>query len=432
MTAPDEHRFTPRRVLALDVATGGVDHPDPDRRADHPLARVLVCWSGDPIGMVDVAASDAELVPAVTEQAWRALRPELVAAFHQRGLPTPTSAADLALDVPAAAAVPAGDRFLVTVSIASFRNVDSTVDCVRRVLSSSWTALEVLVVDNDGDPTALGEALQAAFADDPRVRWVHEPRQGLSFARNAGLAAARGRIVVFTDDDVRVDHRWLERLVTAFDAADGVACVTGAILPAEHETQPQQWLEEYGGFHKGFQRQIFNATTHRRDTPLYPYDAGQFGSGANMAFRTDVLRAMGGFAVDLGAGTPAFGGEDLDVLQRTITAGHTIVYEPAALMWHYHRRSLSALRRQMFRYGIGLSATVTKWLVEDPRTCVAVLRRLPRGVLHVLLPASNKNKNKSAGFPRLLTALELLGILTGPVAYVRSRRRIRLLELRTG
>jgi hypothetical protein len=77
-----------------------------------------------------------------------------------------------------------------------------------------------------------------------------------------------------------VDEHWVARLVEAFDAAPDVACVTGAILPAEQETQAQLWLEEYSGFHKGFGRQVFDLTMHRRDTPLYPYDAGQFGSGA--------------------------------------------------------------------------------------------------------------------------------------------------------
>jgi cellulose synthase/poly-beta-1,6-N-acetylglucosamine synthase-like glycosyltransferase len=259
------------------------------------------------------------------------------------------------------------------------------------------------------------------------VRWVHEPRQGLSFARNAGLAAARGEITVFTDDDVLVDPHWIHRLVAAFDAADGVACVTGAIVPAEVETQPQLWLEEFGGFHKGFERQIFNTTTHARTMPLYPYNAGLFGSGANMAFRTEILRAMGGFAVDLGAGTAAHGGEDLDVLQRTVSAGHTLVYEPAALMWHNHRRSFKALRRQMFRYGVGLSATVTKWLLEDRGTALAILRRLPIGLVYLLNPRSKKNRGKSKSFPPLLTALELAGVLVGPVAYLRSRRRIRTL-----
>jgi len=237
---------------------------------------------------------------------------------------------------------------------------------------------------------------------------------------------------VFTDDDVLVDEHWVARLVEAFAAAPRVACVSGAILPAEQETQPQLWLEEYGGFHKGFRREIFDLTAHRRDTPLYPYDSGRFGSGANLAFRADVLRALGGFAVDLGAGTPAHGGEDLDILRRVITAGHTVVYEPAALMWHRHRRSMEALRRQMFRYGVGLSATVTKWLLEDRAVAADVLRRLPAGARHVLSPASRKNQGKSSSFPAELTWRERLGILCGPVCYLRSRRRVRRLAAVSG
>jgi GT2 family glycosyltransferase len=389
---------------------------------------VLVRWLGQPIGMVDVEGDDRAVVKAATEEAWERLRPELGAVAAARGISAPASPEDLTrAGSSALRALPPEPRPLVTVTIASFRSIDSTIATVRRVLSGSWTPLEVVVVDNDADGSPLDAAFTAAFAGDPRVRWVHEPRQGLSFARNAGLAAATGTYVVFTDDDVLVDEHWVARLVEAFDAAPDVACVTGAILPAEQETQAQLWLEEYGGFHKGFRRQVFDLTTHRRDTPLYPYDAGQFGSGANMAFRTDALRALGGFAVDLGAGTPAHGGEDIDVLRRVITAGHTIVYEPAALMWHRHRRSMEALRRQMFRYGVGLSATVAKWLFEDSAVAIDVVRRLPAGARHVLSPTSRKNQNKSTTFPPVLTRLERLGLLCGPVAYGRSRRRARRL-----
>jgi GT2 family glycosyltransferase len=428
MSAPRDAVFRPRRVLAVDLDTGRVEYPDPPRPAAHPLARVLVRWLGQPIGMVDVEGDDRAVVKASTEEAWERLRPELGAVAAARGISAPASPEDLTrAGSSALRALPPEPRPLVTVTIASFRSIDSTIATVRRVLSGSWTPLEVVVVDNDADGSPLDAAFTAAFAGDPRVRWVHEPRQGLSFARNAGLAAATGTYVVFTDDDVLVDEHWVARLVEAFDAAPDVACVTGAILPAEQETQAQLWLEEYGGFHKGFRRQVFDLTTHRRDTPLYPYDAGQFGSGANMAFRADALRALGGFAVDLGAGTPAHGGEDIDVLRRVITAGHTIVYEPAALMWHRHRRSMEALRRQMFRYGVGLSATVAKWLLEDSAVAIDVVRRLPAGARHVLSPTSRKNQNKSTTFPPVLTRLERLGLLCGPVAYGRSRRRARRL-----
>lgn len=427
MSAPREAVFRPRRVLAVDLDTGRVEYPDPDRPAEHLPARVLVRWLGQPVGMVEVEGDDRAVVKAATEEAWQRFRSELGAVAEARGVRAPGAPEDLTTAGVSAPPVPPEPRPLVTVTIASFRSTDSTIATTRRVLAGSWTPLEVVVVDNDADGGPLDAAFTAEFGGDPRVRWVHEPRQGLSFARNAGLAAARGAYVVFTDDDVLVDEHWVARLVEAFGAVPHAACVTGAILPAEQETRAQLWLEEYGGFHKGFRRQVFDLGTHRRDTPLYPYDAGQFGSGANMAFRTDVLRAMGGFAVDLGAGTPAHGGEDIDVLRRVVTAGHAIVYEPAALMWHRHRRSMAALRRQMFRYGVGLSATVAKWLSEDRAVAADVVRRLPAGARHVLSPASRKNQNKSATFPPVLTRLERLGLLCGPVAYGRSRRRARRL-----
>jgi GT2 family glycosyltransferase len=430
MSASTSGDFRPARVLAVDLARGEVERPDPDVRPQHADARVLVRWLDDPVGMVEVTAPDADVVRAVADRAWQELRLELLAAAARHGCRAPGSAADLPLPAeerPAPAPPVPADAPLVTVTVASYRNVEPTVGCVRRIVATStWPRLEVAVVDNDADPAPLAAALSTAFSDDERVRWVHEPRQGLSFARNAGLAAARGEVVVFTDDDVLVDRRWVERLVAAFDLPEAPDCVSGAILPAEIETPAQLWLEEYGGFHKGFERKVVNTTTHRPESPLFPYDAGQFGSGANLAFRPDVLRRLGGFAVDLGAGTVAHGGEDLDVLRRTVAAGHTVVYEPAALLWHRHRRSFQALQRQMFRYGIGLSATVTRWAVEDPRTALDILRRLPRGLVLLLAPGSDKNRRKSAAFPGQLSLLELAGVLVGPVAYLRSRRRARL------
>ena len=422
----------PARVASVDVVTGEVLVPRPGSTR-HPVARVLVRMAGEPVGLVDVAwPSDdaADLVVATRAVAWAELADQLVATSHRLGRQVPQGPDELSGDPaddggPGAGAGPAaapGDEVFATVAIASLRAVASTVECVRHVLASTHRSFEVVVVDNDDDPGPLRDALAATFPDEPRVRHVHEPHRGLSRARNTGLAQARGSIVVFTDDDVRVDRQWLARIVAAFDAAPGVACVTGSILPAELETRAQAWLEEYGGFNKGFDRALFDLADHRRHEPLYPYDAGRFGSGANIALRADVARSLGGFAVDLGAGTPAHGGEDLDLLQRVVSTGHTLVYEPSALLWHAHRRSEEALRRQMYRYGVGLSATVTKWLLQDRRTAWDVARRLPAGAVHVLAPSSRKNAQRSTGYPAHLAARELLGLLVGPVAYLRSRR----------
>ena len=75
-----------------------------------------------------------------------------------------------------------------------------------------------------------------------------------------------------------------------------------------------------------------------------------------MAFRTDWLRTNGGFDPATGAGTPARGGDDLDAFLRVVLDGRTLVYEPAAIVRHYHRRDYASLRRQAYGYGVGLGA----------------------------------------------------------------------------
>jgi len=259
------------------------------------------------------------------------------------------------------------------------------------------------------------------FGADPRVRYLVESTPGASAGRNRGLWAAGGEVVAFVDDDVVVDRLWLRSLILGFQAAPGVACVTGMILPAELETQPQVWIEEFGGFDKGYEQKIFDLDEHAPPDPLYPYLIGSFGSGASAAFDPEVLKGIGGFDPALGPATPACGGEDIDVFLQVILAGHRLVYEPRSLVRHRHRREYADLRRAVRGYGVGLAAVLTKALM-NPRTRADVLRKAPRGVVHFLNPSSPKNAKKTSTFPRQLTLVEVSGALVGPVAYLRSRR----------
>ena len=79
------------------------------------------------------------------------------------------------------------------------------------------------------------------------------------------------------------------KLAQGFAATDNVGCVTGLTLPLEIETAAQMWFEQYAGFSKGFERRIFDMGEHRPKSSLYPYHAGMFGSGNNMAFRAAAL-----------------------------------------------------------------------------------------------------------------------------------------------
>ena len=103
--------------------------------------------------------------------------------------------------------------------------------CPRFPAGAEPRAGSGLVVDNASrDDGRTRVAALAAGAD-----YVREDRPGLDIARNRGVRAATGDIVAFTDDDVRLHPRWLERLTAAFDA-DRILAVTGLALPAELET----------------------------------------------------------------------------------------------------------------------------------------------------------------------------------------------------
>ena len=170
--------------------------------------------------------------------------------------------------------------------------------CLYALLDLEYPRYDIVVVDNDPDTADSAEMIAHHFPES--VRYVREDRRGLASAHNRGLAEVRGEIVAFVDDDVVVDRHWLTGIAEGFAADSGVGCVTGLILPAQLDTPAQLLLERHGGFDKGFGLQIFDTDDHRPGDPLFPFTAGRFGSGANMAFDTEVLRRLGGFDPAMG------------------------------------------------------------------------------------------------------------------------------------
>jgi len=311
----------------------------------------------------------------------------------------------------------------VAVVVTTCRSPAMVRRCLTSLFEGHHAPTEVVVVENRPGDSAVDVMLREDFADrSPQVHYVEEPAVGLSNARNAGLRHTTAEVVAFTDDDVVADARWVAQVANGF-TRPGVACVTGMILPLSLETPAQMTFEQFAGFGKGFERRL-HSLAHPPAEPLYPYTAGQIGSGANTALRRDVARAIGGFDPLLGTGTPSRGGEDLDLFVRLLLSGYSILYEPGAVVFHDHPPDAVSLRRHALHYGVGLTAMLTKHAVEGPGRR-ALARRIPAGIRYLRDPTSRKNEAKTAGYPRALDHLEHLGMVLGPAAYLHSRLRAR-------
>jgi O-antigen biosynthesis protein len=310
----------------------------------------------------------------------------------------------------------------ISVVVTTCRDPVALQPCLESILACDYDDFEVIVVENRPGWYETRNLLGGRFARERRLRYVEEEQPGLASARNAGLSHADGELVAFTDDDVLVDSAWLHACARGFARAEDVACVTGQILPHELATPSQHLFEQFTGFGKGVRARVHRLPEARAEDPLMPYAPGTIGSGANTCGRADVLRQLGGFAPSLGAGTPAAGGEDLDLYIRLLRAGHAIAYEPGALVWHRHPDGMARVRRQAYRYGVGLGAALGRQLIAGPER-TELLRSVPAGVRRLSDPGSAKNARKQSDYPRHLDWLERLGMLVGPGAYVVSAAR---------
>ncbi|MGW4022351.1 glycosyltransferase [Streptomyces sp. NPDC005009] len=323
-----------------------------------------------------------------------------------------------------------GEPPYASVVVATRERAGQLARALDSLLAQEHPRFEVVVVDNAPVTDETRELVERKYGE--RVRYVCEPMPGLAVAHNRGLTEARGEVVAFTDDDVVADPRWLTELTAPFAADPRLGCATGLILPARLRTPAQVLLESHGGFAKGFTPTTYDPGDPPRDEPLFPFTAGRFGSGANMAFRTEVLRAVGGFDPATGAGTPARGGDDLYGFVRVLAQGHRLHYTPQALVWHHHRETWADLETQAYGYGAGLTAYLTAILVNRPALLPAFLARLPRGLARARAltevrdtdggGAPGAHGTRTHSWPRRLSRLQRRGMLYGPLGYLRARR----------
>lgn len=186
---------------------------------------------------------------------------------------------------------------------------------------------EVVIVDNNS--TDGTKELNQQFAEiNPQftVRYFFEQKQGLSFARNRGVAESKGNWVTFLDDDATLTPEFLETVLDYFERNPNLACIGGKILLNYETLPPPSWVSKFivgmfGYFNPGNQEFIFKDNSFPR--------------GSNMSFAKSVFDVVGGFNTQLGrTGGNMVGSEEKEFFVRFLKKGLKAVYLPQAVVYH--------------------------------------------------------------------------------------------------
>ena len=213
----------------------------------------------------------------------------------------------------------------VSVVVCTYNGSRTLAGCLQALSRLDYPDYEVVVVD-DGSTDATPD-VAARF---PFARYQRQVNLGLSAARNAGLAAATGRVVAYTDDDCEPDPRWLRYLVAAMED-QGVEAIGGPNVPPAGDG----WVAHCVAASPGGPAHVMLDDRLAEHVP-----------GCNMAFDREALQAIGGFDAQF-----RVAGDDVDVCWRLLDAGRRIGFAPGALVWHHRRTSVGAYLRQQRGYG---------------------------------------------------------------------------------
>jgi len=271
---------------------------------------------------------------------------------------------------------------------------------LNRVLKS-MTALklpdrlrwEMVVVDNGSEDET--PKVVVSYSGVLPIVSVRETEPGLSNARNAGVRHARGRYIIWTDDDVQLDEDWLFAYVRAFRALPRGAIFGGSSAPILEEPTPV-WFRES-------QSELGGLLALRDPSGLPPrlVVSGQLPYGLNFAIRADEQKAHPYNPVLGVAPDRRRGGEEVQVIKSILASGAEGYWVPDARVFHIIPASRQTLEYVRLYYKAqGEASAITRELSGKRLGLATLLTRIARATWHYALYRARKSGNKSAASVR--------------------------------
>lgn len=213
--------------------------------------------------------------------------------------------------------------------ISTYNNAASLVRTLESVAKQNLNpeAWECVVVNNNStDDTAQRVGAFIKEYSCLNIRLVDEPQQGLSFARNRGIAESKGEIVAFIDDDETINEEFVAAYIDLFEN-HGAFAAAGAVKVCYESGRPA-WMSHYT------EKMIGNPIDLGKE--VITITSTITPAGGNMAFNREIFNLCGAFDTHLGRkGSDMLGGEENDIFDRMRNLGERVFYAPNAIVYHH-------------------------------------------------------------------------------------------------
>jgi glycosyltransferase involved in cell wall biosynthesis len=189
-------------------------------------------------------------------------------------------------------------RPTISLVIPAYNEEDYLPACLDAVMRNvAGEALEIIVIDNNST-----DRTKQVIARYPNVKYLFEPRKGITRARQRGFAAATGEIIAYVDADTRPPAGWIQQIREHFSTRADLACLSGP----------------YSFYDMGRLRNMVSSGWFVAARPLH-WLTSCLMVGGNFAIRREVLTKMGGFDSSI-----EFYGEDVDIAKRARRHGKVL------------------------------------------------------------------------------------------------------------
>lgn len=315
-----------------------------------------------------------------------------------------------------------GRAMKISIIVCTRNRAHAIHECLQSiaVAASALSAdqVELVIVDNASEDDTGNVIKEWAVASKHAIRLVCEAKRGLSAARNAGIKASTGDVLVFTDDDCRMGEDYLTTL-RSYTRSDLDTVLRGGCVKLGDQTDLPLTIQENPA------PQCWRRSTGEGK---HAHLGGGIILGCNLVMGRQLADRIGPFDELVGAGAPVPAGEDTDYVLRAYLADIPIEYDPKLVNFHFHGRKTAADGRRIARnYVIGAGALYAKYLLAHPNIRRRLVQKLARRSM-VQEPPGLPSNNLHPSISYFSKREKLYFALQGALRYSHARLRSRIFK----